>query len=404
MLKYELTHLKSFLLAYAYKYQVPAGGALALDRDLFSDAITHAITHHEHITLHRTIVKRLEDLEVPDATIIATGPLTHDSLAAWLQHITGDENMAFFDAAAPIIDAASIDENIVFRQSRYDKHTTFIDSVDVQDSPAAVKNERTSQGDYLNAPFSKEEYDAFIQELTSAQRVIAKDFETKDLFQACQPIEEIARKHVDAPRFGPMKPVGLTDPRTEKRPWAAVQLRAENAAGSAYNMVGFQTNLTFPEQKRVFRMIPGLEHAEFFRYGVMHKNTFIHAPKVLDEHMRIKEAPQHVGPIYMAGQVMGTEGYVEAIASGLVASLNVYAYLCNVDMPPLPQTTSFGALLAYATNPETCDYQPMHVNFGIMPVLEEPIKKKDLRYQAYMERGHADIKGYVCALQDAGLM
>ena len=252
--------------------------------------------------------------------------------------------------------------NILFSQSRYEDSAT---------------------GDYLNAPFSKDEYVAFIEALTSAERVIMKDFETRDLFQACQPAEEVARKGIDAIRFGAMKPVGLTDPRTGRRPWAAVQLRAENRDCTAYNLVGFQTNLTFPEQKRVFRMIPGLEHAEFSRFGVMHRNTFIDSPHVLDKTMRIPGTK-----VRFAGQIAGTEGYTEAIASGLLAALNTFADLSSRDYLELPNTSVLGCLIDYATDPAVEDYQPMHVNFGIMPPLEDGRRRsKRDRYAAYSQRG-----------------
>ena len=259
MLKAELAALGSQLIAAAGRSRVDAGGALAVDRDEFSADVTSMVKENPYIEYRVMCVSDPLDacLGAADATILATGPLTSDALAQWLVDKTGSDNLAFFDAAAPVVMADSLDMDVLFRQSRYE-----------QDAP----------GDYLNAPFDKESYDAFIAQLVAADRVIKRDFETKDLFQACQPIEEIARKGADAPRFGTCKPVGLTDPATGRRPWAAVQLRAENAQGTAYNLVGFQTNLTFGEQKRVFRMIPGLQNAEFARYGVMHRNTFHSGP------------------------------------------------------------------------------------------------------------------------------
>ena len=319
-------------------------------------------------------------LGAADVTILATGPLTSDALAQWLVDKTGSDNLAFFDAAAPVVMADSLDMDVLFRQSRYE-----------QDAP----------GDYLNAPFDKESYDAFIAQLVAADRVIKRDFETKDLFQACQPIEEIARKGADAPRFGTCKPVGLTDPATGRRPWAAVQLRAENAQGTAYNLVGFQTNLTFGEQKRVFRMIPGLQNAEFARYGVMHRNTFIQAPRLLDRNLRLRGVD---APVYVAGQLSGTEGYCEAIASGLMCALFVYAQLQGMQAPLLPVETAFGALLDYATDPATQDYQPMHVNFGILKPLDQHIRNKGMRYAAYAERGSRAMEGYVADIRAKGLL
>lgn len=382
MLKAELAALGSQLIAAAGRSRVDAGGALAVDRDEFSADVTSMVKENPYIEYRVMCVSDPLDasLGVADATILATGPLTSDALAQWLVDKTGSDNLAFFDAAAPVVMADSLDMDVLFRQSRYE-----------QDAP----------GDYLNAPFDKESYDAFIAELVAADRVIKRDFETKDLFQACQPIEEIARKGADAPRFGTCKPVGLTDPATGRRPWAAVQLRAENAQGTAYNLVGFQTNLTFGEQKRVFRMIPGLQNAEFARYGVMHRNTFIQAPRLLDRDLRLRGID---APVYVAGQLSGTEGYCEAIASGLMCALFVYAQLQGMQAPLLPMETVFGALLDYATDPATQDYQPMHVNFGILKPLDQHIRNKGMRYAAYAERGSRAMEGYVTDIRAKGLL
>lgn len=382
MLKAELAALGSQLIAAAGRNRVDAGGALAVDRDEFSADVTSMVKESPYIEYRVMCVSDPLDacLGAADATILATGPLTSDALAQWLVDKTGSDNLAFFDAAAPVVMADSLDMDVLFRQSRYE-----------QDAP----------GDYLNAPFDKESYDAFIAQLVAADRVIKRDFETKDLFQACQPIEEIARKGADAPRFGTCKPVGLTDPATGRRPWAAVQLRAENAQGTAYNLVGFQTNLTFGEQKRVFRMIPGLQNAEFARYGVMHRNTFIQAPRLLDRNLRLRGVD---APVYVAGQLSGTEGYCEAIASGLMCALFVYAQLQGMQAPLLPVETAFGALLDYATDPATQDYQPMHVNFGILKPLDQHIRNKGMRYAAYAERGSRAMEGYVADIRAKGLL
>ena len=382
MLKAELAALGSQLIAAAGRSRVDAGGALAVDRDEFSADVTSMVKENPYIEYRVMCVSDPLDacLGAADATILATGPLTSDALAQWLVDKTGSDNLAFFDAAAPVVMADSLDMDVLFRQSRYE-----------QDAP----------GDYLNAPFDKESYDAFIAQLVAADRVIKRDFETKDLFQACQPIEEIARKGADAPRFGTCKPVGLTDPATGRRPWAAVQLRAENAQGTAYNLVGFQTNLTFGEQKRVFRMIPGLQNAEFARYGVMHRNTFIQAPRLLDRDLRLRGVD---APVYVAGQLSGTEGYCEAIASGLMCALFVYAQLQGIQAPLLPVETAFGALLDYATDPATQDYQPMHVNFGILKPLDQHIRNKGMRYAAYAERGSRAMEGYVADIHAKGLL
>ena len=382
MLKAELAALGSQLIAAAGRSRVDAGGALAVDRDEFSADVTSMVKENPYIEYRVMCVSDPLDacLGAADATILATGPLTSDALAQWLVDKTGSDNLAFFDAAAPVVMADSLDMDVLFRQSRYE-----------QDAP----------GDYLNAPFDKESYDAFIAQLVAADRVIKRDFETKDLFQACQPIEEIARKGADAPRFGTCKPVGLTDPATGRRPWAAVQLRAENAQGTAYNLVGFQTNLTFGEQKRVFRMIPGLQNAEFARYGVMHRNTFIQAPRLLDRDLRLRGVE---APVYVAGQLSGTEGYCEAIASGLMCALFVYSQLQGMQAPLLPVETAFGALLDYATDPATQDYQPMHVNFGILKPLDQHIRNKGMRYAAYAERGSRAMEGYVADIRAKGLL
>ena len=382
MLKAELAALGSQLIAAAGRSRVDAGGALAVDRDEFSADVTSMVKENPYIEYRVMCVSDPLDacLGAADATILATGPLTSDALAQWLVDKTGSDNLAFFDAAAPVVMADSLDMDVLFRQSRYE-----------QDAP----------GDYLNAPFDKESYDAFIAQLVAADRVIKRDFETKDLFQACQPIEEIARKGADAPRFGTCKPVGLIDPATGRRPWAAVQLRAENAQGTAYNLVGFQTNLTFGEQKRVFRMIPGLQNAEFARYGVMHRNTFIQAPRLLDRDLRLRGVD---APVYVAGQLSGTEGYCEAIASGLMCALFVYAQLQGMQAPLLPVETAFGALLDYATDPATQDYQPMHVNFGILKPLDQHIRNKGMRYAAYAERGSCAMEGYVADIRAKGLL
>jgi methylenetetrahydrofolate--tRNA-(uracil-5-)-methyltransferase len=382
LLKHELDTLSSPLLALARQSAVPAGGALAVDRVKFAQAVTHAVEQHPLISVHHEEVSDIAFLATScDALMLASGPLTSDALSRSLMDLTGCDALAFYDAAAPVVMADSLNYEKIFRQSRYE--------------------EAGEGGDYLNAAFTKSEYDAFIEELLGAERVIAKDFETKELFQACQPIEEIARAGHDAPRFGTMKPVGLTDPATGKRPWAALQLRAEDAFGSSYNLVGFQTNLTFPEQRRVFRMIPGLEEAEFARYGVMHRNTFIDAPRLLNADAQLVSEPALAlkTPVYVIGQLAGTEGYTEAIRSGLHGALSVAARLQGVTLPALPRDTVFGALMAYATNPATVQYQPMHVNFGLLRPLDTPIRNKKARYEAYAARANAALDAYVEALK-----
>lgn len=385
MLKHELEVLASPLLRAALACAIPAGGALAVDREAFSRHITQMIEDEPLITVRREEVRSLDEVRATsDAVILATGPLTSDALSAELSALLGAEQLAFYDAAAPIVMADSLDESIIFKQSRYDE---------------------SGSGDYLNAPLDKDEYASFIQALLAAERVVAKDFETKELFQACQPIEEVARAGFDAPRFGALKPVGLTDPRTGRRPYAAVQLRMEDANATSFNLVGFQTNLTFPAQREVFRMIPGLEHAEFARYGVMHRNTFLDAPKLLDAQgrLRLSEGESTRAPLFVVGQLSGTEGYCEAIRSGLNGALAALAHVTGRSLPPLPPKTAFGALMAHATDPQVKDYQPMHVNFGVMVPLDPPIKQKRERYAAYAARADEALTAYADALAEAGL-
>lgn len=368
MLKHELRAMGSVLLSCAERASVPAGGALAVDREEFSRLVEEEVSRRSGIS-----VVRGEVVEIPEGrVVICAGPLCSEALAGEVLKLVGGEALSFFDAAAPIVDASSLNFDVLFSQSRYEDEGT---------------------GDYVNAPLDKDEYDAFVDALVSADRVVLKDFERRDLFQACQPAEEVARTGHDAIRFGAMKPVGLTDPRSGLRPWAAVQLRAENKERTAYNLVGFQTNLTFAEQKRVFRMIPGLENAEFFRYGVMHRNTFVDSPHVLDRTFGVPGTT-----VRLAGQITGTEGYVEAIASGLLAALNTFADIAGFVPVSLPRTSVFGALVDYATDPTTQGYQPMHVNFGIIPPIEDGRRRnKRDRYAAYAERGRADLEDYLKA-------
>lgn len=370
LLKRELLLMGSSLVGMALEARVPAGGALAVDRDVFSGLVTQAVADEPLIELVHEEVK-----EVPAGRcVIAAGPLCSDALFKDLSRRVGADGLSFFDAAAPIVDATTIDRSVIFSQSRYGEEGT---------------------GDYLNCPMTREEYEAFVAELVAARRVVQKDFEQRDLFSACQPVEEVARTGLDSLRFGALKPVGLTDPRSGRRPWAAVQLRAENADRTAYNLVGFQTNLAWPEQKRVFRMIPGLGEAEFFRYGVMHRNSFLDAPRVLDRTFALPGTT-----VRLAGQITGTEGYTEAIASGLLAALNTYADLTGAAHVELPRTGALGSLVAYATDPATSPYQPMHVNFGIVPPLAGGRLKKRERYAAYAVRARHDLEAYVAARPD----
>ena len=365
VLKRELEAMGSELMACAREAAVPAGGALAVDRARFSGLVTERVMDSPLIDLVREEVTDLPE----GPCVIAAGPLCSNSLAESLRNRLGGASLAFFDAAAPIVAADTLDRSIVFSQSRYDKG---------------------SGAGYLNCPLNQEEYERLVFELTHAKRVIDHDFEQRDLFCACQPVEEVARLGLDTLRFGALKPVGLTDPRTSERPYAAVQLRAETQDRASYNLVGFQTNLTWSEQRRVFALIPGLENAEFLRFGVMHRNTFVDSPHVLDSSFAIPGTQ-----LRLAGQITGTEGYVEAMASGLFAALNTYAELKGLELPMLPATGAFGSLVAYATNPKTENYQPQHVNFGLFPELSRHIRNKGERRAALAARALDDTRAFV---------
>lgn len=364
-LKWELSRLGSVLLDCARSSSVPAGGALAVDRDEFSARVTRLVEADERIELVRERVDALPQ----GPAVIAAGPLCSGELFNAISDAVGGGRMSFYDAAAPIVDADSLDRTVVFEQSRY---------------------QGGGSGDYLNCPLDRDSYERLVSEIVSADRVLARDFEQSDLFCACQPVEEVARTGVDTLRHGALKPVGLIDPRDGRRPWAVVQLRAENAAHTAYNLVGFQTNLTWPEQRRVFRTIPGLEHAEFLRYGVMHRNSFVDAPHALDPTFSIPGTR-----VRLAGQITGTEGYVEAIGSGLLAALNTYADLIGATSVVLPRTGSLGSLAHYATDPMTSGYQPMHVNFGLYPPLTDAPRNKGQRHAVLVARAREDLDAYL---------
>ncbi|MRS13026.1 MAG: methylenetetrahydrofolate--tRNA-(uracil(54)-C(5))-methyltransferase (FADH(2)-oxidizing) TrmFO [Actinobacteria bacterium] len=356
-LKRELSALGSLILSVARDAAVPAGAALAVDRAAFSRGVSHALDESPFIEILRE-----EAVEIPAGeVIIAAGPLVSDALETALSALIGPDRLAFYDAAAPIIDAATIDHSRVFAASRWEKG---------------------EGADYLNCPLDRVRYELIVQELQTAQRATAKDFERHELFQACQPVEEIARSGLDALRYGALKPVGLTDPATGKRPWAVAQLRPEGRDCGAYNLVGFQTNLTFGEQRRIIHMIPGLEDAEIVRYGVMHKNTFIDAPRLLTEGLALREHRR----IRVAGQISGTEGYLEAAATGVVAALDVWTTRTGAPQPHFPRESVLGALIGYCTDPQTRPYQPMHVNFGLVPPLEGRGLGKRERYAAYADR------------------
>lgn len=358
LLKEELRNLGSLLIQIADETKVPAGQALAVDRETFSKRVTEEIEKNPNIEIIR---EEVENIEVEDGiVIIATGPLTSEKMAEQIISITGKDRLAFYDAAAPIIEKDSINFNIAFYGDRYGKE---------------------GDSSYINLPMNKEEYEIFYNELVNAEIVTLHEFEKKEIFEGCMPIEVMAKRGEDTIRFGPLKPVGFTDPRTNSRPYAIVQLRQDNTSGTLYNMVGFQTNLKFGEQKRVFSLIPGLENAEFVKYGVMHRNTFINSPELLDNAYNLKAKSN----IYFAGQITGVEGYVESIASGLVAGLNAVAKFNNTEKITFPNETVIGALSSYIST-ENTKFQPMNANFGILPPLEEKIKDKVQRYTKMAER------------------
>ena len=358
LLKEEMRRLGSLCVPVAYSCAVPAGGALAVDRDLFSAEITRRIKEHPLIT-----VKQGEVTAIPEdgVVIVATGPLTSEPLANAIANLCGG-GLSFYDAAAPIVTADSVDMNSAFRASRYDR-------------------EESGEGDYINCPLNKEEYEAFHAALIEAETAPLHEFDKLHVYEGCMPIEVLAKRGSDSIRFGPMKPVGLRDPHTGHRPWAVVQLRAENAEGTLYNLVGFQTNLKFPEQKRVFGMIPALKDAEFMRYGVMHRNTFLNAPELLDGAFRMKSRPN----LLFAGQMTGVEGYMESAAAGIMAGLNACRMVRGQEPLILPRDTMMGALAAHVSTPNA-DYQPMGANFGILPTLETHIRDKKMRYAALAQR------------------
>ena len=366
LLKEEMRKLNSLIMLCADATKVPAGGALAVDREGFSKMVTEKITSHPNIT-----VEEKEITQIPEDAwvIVAAGPLVSDSLAEEIQRLTGDDYLHFFDAAAPIVNYESIDMTKAFKAARYGK----------------------GGDDYINCPMNREEYLAFYQALIPAEGAhVHEGVEDPKVFEGCMPIEIMAKRGEDTMRFGPLKPVGLTNPHDESRPYAVVQLRQDNAAGSMYNIVGFQTHLKFPEQKRVFSMIPGLEHAEFMRYGVMHRNTYLNAPQLLNSDFSMKKYPK----ITFAGQITGVEGYVESAASGLLAGLTVAAKMHEKEVPSFSSKTAIGALGAYIANESITNFQPMNVNYGIMTPLEQRIRDKREKAAAVAARSLEEIESY----------
>ena len=362
LLKDEMRHLDSLVMKKADQHKVPAGAALAVDRKNFSDGITKAIESNPNITVIRKEIKEIPESGV---AVVATGPLTSDSFSAYLKELIGENFLYFHDAISPIVEADSVDLKRTFKASRYNK----------------------GNADYINCPLSQNEYYRFIEELLGSEKVTLRDFETLIPYEGCMPIEVMAERGVETLAHGPMKPVGLIDPNTGQQPYAVVQLRQENKEATLYNLVGFQTRLKWPEQKRVFSMIPGLERAEFARFGSLHQNTYIHSPLLLLENLQLKKLPR----VFFAGQITGVEGYIESAAMGLVAGIQASRYVTGRNPLPPPSTTVIGGLLSYITGAFSPDFQPINANFGILSPLESKVPKK-LKKKFLAERALKDIQ------------
>ena len=369
LLKEELSRMGSLIMEAAYATRVPAGSALAVDRGLFSDYITQKIKNHPNIEIINAEVDSVKDGEI---TVVATGPLTSDKMADYIQNELGCRGLHFFDAAAPIVDFSTVNMDVAFFASRYDK----------------------GDADYINCPMDKEQYDIFYEALVSAKEAELKDFDREmqkelKVFEGCMPVEVMAKRGYDTLRYGPLKPVGLVDKRTGKESYAVVQLRKENAEGTMYNLVGFQTHLTFPEQKRVFRLIPGLENAEFMRYGIMHRNTYLNSPELLEADYSMRENPN----VFFAGQMTGVEGYIESTGSGFVAGLNAAMRVLGKEPIIFPRTTMIGAMAHYIRNGGNSDFVPMNANFGIVEPLPNRVKGgKVARYEVVAARALEEIE------------
>lgn len=366
LLQHELKLLGSKLLECADQAAVPAGGALAVDREVFADLVTESIDNHPNITVIRD-----EITNIPvEPTIIATGPLTSPALSKDIASLTGQDHLYFYDAIAPIITAESINMDVAFHGNRYDRG-------------------ETEEGDYINCPMDKTQYETFVSALQVAETVELRDFEREDpnFFEGCIPIEQLANRGMDTLAYGPMRPKGLRDPRSDQRPYAVVQLRQDNLAGSLYNLVGFQTNIRWGQQAEILRLIPGLENAEFIRLGQMHRNTFINSPTLLHPTMQFRTRDN----LYFAGQITGVEGYVGNVATGLLAGINMANHLLEKDLLELPKTSMLGALCHYVTHAEPKHFQPMKANFGIIPALPAKVKNKRERYKSYADRALGDL-------------
>lgn len=376
ILKNEMMGLGSLIIRTAFKHALPAGSALAVSRDDFAAEITGLIHNHPKIEVRREEVTTLPT----GPSIVATGPLTSDALTGQIQALTGQQYLYFYDAMAPIVVADTINMEVAFRQSRYDRNSDL----------------GGDEGDYINCPLDKAQYEAFVQAVLAAPKVQLKEFE-KELeryFEGCMPIEALASRGLDSLAYGPMRPVGLRDPRTGRRPHAVVQLRQDNVAGTLYNMVGFQTNMRWGAQEEVLRMIPGLEEAEFVRLGQMHRNTFINSPTLLHPTLQFRTRPE----LFFAGQITGTEGYVGSAMGGLVAGINLARQLNGETLLEFPRTSMIGALLHYITHAEPDNFQPMKANMGLLPDLARRVRGKADRYAAYAERADGDFRGYLASM------
>ena len=411
LLKEELRRLDSLLIKIADETSVPAGQALAVDRELFSEKVTKIIEENEYIEVIHEEITNIEEIAKEGIVIIATGPLTSEGLAKDIQKLTTQDKLYFYDAAAPIINKDTIDFHIAFYGDRYSQEKKKEESM--EEWKKRLEEEKEEQS-YINLPMNQEEYEKFVEELINAEVVTLHDFEKREIFEGCMPIEIMAKRGIDTLRFGPLKPVGFDDPRTGRRPYAIVQLRQDDKQGTMYNMVGFQTNLKYGEQKRVFSLIPGLENAEFIKYGVMHRNTYINSTELLDETYNLKNNPN----IYFAGQITGVEGYVESISSGMVAGLNAVERFnkikkeekeanenSSIEMDKLNESdlqkiifsenTVIGSLAKYISTPNS-KFQPMNANFGILPELKgEKIKDKRKRYEKMAERSLENIEKFL---------
>ena len=386
LLKEELRRLDSLLIKIADETRVPAGQALAVDREIFSKKVTCELEKNEFIEIIRKEIVDIESLAKEGIVIIATGPLTSEGLAKNIGKITGEDKLYFYDAAAPIVNKDSINFKIAFYGDRYSQEKKKDESIEEWKKRLAIQ-EKDEQS-YINLPMNQDEYEKFWNELVKAEVVTLHEFEKREIFEGCMPVEIMAKRGIDTLRFGPLKPVGFDDPRTGRRPYALVQLRQDNKQASIYNIVGFQTNLKFGEQKRVFQMIPGLEEAEFIKYGVMHRNTYINSSKLLDETYNLKNNNN----VYFAGQITGVEGYVESISSGMVSAINAVNQIKGKKEKIIfSENTVIGALSKYISTPNE-RFQPMNANFGILPQLEENIRDKKIKYGKLADRAIEKLK------------